>query len=248
MSSVTFYETASKMLALTLNRLGDLSGYGTDVPGYNLTQHGGYPSLKSATGAPPMTPAGALTSIPADESTLKLYTSSTLPADSWVQLSAPADGHYTYFSDYSSVFTAITWDGPVVSYYLASAKINGVNYIGVLAVRTDEGNVGWGFFYSPSGATLYNNSNISLDPGDKGFVPAGNKGHRPTGGGIDSGWKPVYPTDELEQPGAPDESVASAVRTGFLNIYQLNEANLVKLGKCLFDGLLAKLNNIFGLP
>ena len=248
MSSITFYETATKMWALTLNKLGDLSGYGADVPGSMLSRHGQFPYIKSAEGAPPISPAGALTSITAEGSALKLYTSSTLPNDSWVELTAPDNGHYTYYSDYSSVFTALTWDGPIVNYYLASAKINGINYIGVLAVRTDEGNVGWGFMYSPSGAELYNNSTISLDPGDKGFEPAGNKGHRPTGGGTDSGWKPVYPGDNLTQPGAPDESVASAAGSGFLTAYKITSNNLRLLGKALFGGLLTKLSNIFVDP
>lgn len=89
---------------------------------------------------------------------------------------------------------------------------------------------------------------INADPGDRGFRPVGDIADNPLGGGDISGQRPGYTTDVLTQPGAPDESVASAVASGFVNIYKLNEENLRRLGLCLFDGLLSKLNNIFMNP
>lgn len=248
MSSVTLYETASKMLEMTVTNLGDLSGYGTEYEGWMLVQQGSYPYLKSASGAPPASPAGALNSIQPEGSELKLYTSSDLPANSWVRLWNPVGtSQYQMFGDYSDTACAIYWNGPIVNYYLAVATVNGVAYLGVLAVRTDDVTC-WGFFYSESAHQLYVNANISRFPGEPGFEPAGNKGHRPTGGGIDSGWKPVYPGDNLTQPGAPDESVASAAGSGFLTAYKISSNNLRLLGEALFGGLLTKLANIFVDP
>ncbi len=89
---------------------------------------------------------------------------------------------------------------------------------------------------------------LNPDPGNRGFRPIGDLAQNPLGGGDISGERPGYTTDILTQPGAPDESVASAVGSGFVNVYQLNEANLQRLGLCLFDGLLSKLNNIFMNP
>lgn len=89
---------------------------------------------------------------------------------------------------------------------------------------------------------------INADPGDRGFRPVGDIADNPLGGGDISGQRPGYTTDVLTQPGAPDESVASAAGSGFVNIYKLDEGNLRRLGLCLFDGLLSKLNNIFMNP
>lgn len=89
---------------------------------------------------------------------------------------------------------------------------------------------------------------LNPDPGDRGFRPIGDLADNPLGGGEISGERPGYTTDILTQPGAPNENVASAVGSGFVNIYKLDEANLQRLGLCLFDGLLSKLNNIFMNP
>ena len=91
-------------------------------------------------------------------------------------------------------------------------------------------------------------STLGVNPGEEGFVPIGEITRYTIGGGEISGERPGYTTDILTQPGAPDESVASAAGSGFVNVYQLNTANLKRLGECLFDGLLAKLNNIFMSP
>lgn len=91
-------------------------------------------------------------------------------------------------------------------------------------------------------------STLGVNPGEKGFQPIGEITRYPIGGGDISGERPGYTTDILAQPGAPDESVASAAGSGFINIYSLNTANLQRLGEVLFDGLLSKLNNVFMSP
>ena len=76
----------------------------------------------------------------------------------------------------------------------------------------------------------------SVDAGDKGFRPITIKPTQPTqGGGSTSGGSPTYPTDVLTQPGAPDESVASAAASGLLNAYKIDAANLAHLCYNLFS-------------
>lgn len=94
---------------------------------------------------------------------------------------------------------------------------------------------------------------ISAAPGTKGFRPVADIAKNTIGGGNESGYLPGYTTDELELPGAPDESAASAVKSGMINVYQITEANLNALGRALFGtegigGLITKLQNSFLSP
>ena len=90
--------------------------------------------------------------------------------------------------------------------------------------------------------TIYTNSLISgaydNEPGTKGFRPtaARTTRDRPGNGGRGSTNKkdPDYASDSVTQPGAPDESAASAVGSGFINCYKIDSANLVKVGQCLY--------------
>ncbi len=89
---------------------------------------------------------------------------------------------------------------------------------------------------------------VEASSGEKGFRPIEAITKNTIGGGTTSGAIPGYTTDVLTQPGAPNESVASAIGSGFINVYKLDTNNLVRLGKCLFDGLISKLTNIFMNP
>lgn len=89
--------------------------------------------------------------------------------------------------------------------------------------------------------------------GNEGFKPIGDIARYTIGGGDISGELPGYTTDELELPGAPDESVASAVKSGMINVYQITDTNLAALGRALFgtegiNGLITKLENSFLNP
>lgn len=85
------------------------------------------------------------------------------------------------------------------------------------------------------------NAKSEADPGESGFKPTGDYtddnfpgiGGRPS----DDPHKtdPDYPSDTILQPGAPDESVASAAGSGFITAYKMTTANLRELGKCLFS-------------
>ena len=77
-----------------------------------------------------------------------------------------------------------------------------------------------------------------LDPGKKGFEPTAARTNKniPGIGGRGTSQKkdPDYASDTVTQPGAPDESVASAVGSGFINCYKIDTANLAKVGQCLY--------------
>ena len=83
-------------------------------------------------------------------------------------------------------------------------------------------------------ASLVMNYQVSKDPGDKGFTPIKTIVDI-RGGGKTSGSKAIYTTDVLEQPGAPDESKASAIGSGFITAYDITEANLANVGACIWS-------------
>lgn len=76
------------------------------------------------------------------------------------------------------------------------------------------------------------------DPGQKGFIPTGaytTKNIPGVGGRGETNKKdPDYAAASITQPGAPNESVASAIGTGFINAYKIDKANLQALGECLW--------------
>lgn len=83
------------------------------------------------------------------------------------------------------------------------------------------------------------------DPGEVGFQPIKNIAKYPTGGGDLSGETAGYDTDVLAQPGAPDESAASAVGSGLITIYNISNSQLTELAKCLYsDTLLDAIVNL----
>lgn len=82
-------------------------------------------------------------------------------------------------------------------------------------------------------ASLVMNYQVSKDPGDKGFTPIKTIVDI-RGGGKTSGSKAIYTTDVITQPDLPNESKASAIGSGFINAYQMEDTDLVNLGKCLW--------------
>lgn len=81
-----------------------------------------------------------------------------------------------------------------------------------------------------------------LDPGQKDFIPTGAHTSRNIPGvggrGKTNKKEPDYLGVSVTQPGAPDESVASAIGTGFINCYKMDTANLRKVGACLYGSTL----------
>ena len=86
------------------------------------------------------------------------------------------------------------------------------------------------------------------DPGKKGYKPTatrydpdkkagiGGKGHNP-----DPGKNPGYASDDISNPGAPDESSASVIGSGLVRAYKITKSNLGALAECLYG------TTLFGL-
>lgn len=107
-------------------------------------------------------------------------------------------------------------------------------------------------YYDPS---IILNDIYGLAPGGKGFRPTAARttkdipgnGGRPTG--QPNKKDPDYSSATVTQPGAPDESAASAIGSGFLRPYCINSANLDNVGKCLYSTTLrTALENLFINP
>lgn len=83
---------------------------------------------------------------------------------------------------------------------------------------------------------------VDRDPGSKGFKPtaARTTKYKPGNGGrgTSNTKNPAYAGDHVEQPGAPDESAASAVKSGFLNCYKMTQSELNKVCACLYSDTL----------
>lgn len=105
--------------------------------------------------------------------------------------------------------------------------------------------------YYPSLTT----TNWNESSGEKGFRPTAARTDKniPGNGGRPSGQinkkTPDYNSDSVTQPGAPDESSASVVRSGFLNVYKMTEAELNKVCGALYsDTLLDAVKSVFVNP
>ena len=136
--------------------------------------------------------------------------------------------------NYSSVYVT-TWFAPAVFEY------EGGYIFGCIAVCADASS---GFnkniIYICLDTSITPKSFIEpdYDPGQKGFNPTGaytTKNIPGNGGrGATNKKDPSYAGDSVSQPGAPNESVASAIGTGFINAYKITKADLKTLGECLW--------------
>lgn len=134
------------------------------------------------------------------------------------------------------------------SCYLAHGWIDNKEVIGFLGIDTRSAQY-------PSYLTpyfIYNEdysdwllSYAMPDPGEKDYRPTGTssgklgvggKGHK-----TDAGNKPGYLTDDISNPGAPDESSASVIGSGLVRAYKITKTNLGALAECLYG------TTLFGL-
>lgn len=126
------------------------------------------------------------------------------------------------------------------------------NYFGVIGFQSEPNSAYKTVFIISWDPSVTNHSYLQpgASPGTKDFKPVSNIIDLPyVGGGDESGAIPDYDTDVLSQPGAPDESKASVVGSGFLTVYDVTEANLINLGKCLFSSnILTGIANLFINP
>lgn len=170
-------------------------------------------------------------------------------ADDYIELTSHSDYFYP-----GSAFTPHI----LADCWLVTFKINNARSMGFL-LRGD------GWYYSPDYSdcaslmyqngtndmfnVMWNHLTISESPGEKGFKPIKDLTQHTKGGGEVSGKTPGYKTEDLSQPTAPNESVASAVGSGFINCYKIDSANLNKVGQCLFSpNLTQMLNGLFMNP
>lgn len=94
---------------------------------------------------------------------------------------------------------------------------------------------------------------LDVDPGQTGFVPTGaHTTHQKPGiGGRGTSNKkdPDYASDTVTQPTAPNESAASAIKSGFLKTYRMTQGELDKICSALYsDTLLDVIKTAFVNP
>lgn len=79
---------------------------------------------------------------------------------------------------------------------------------------------------------------VSESPGDEGFEPIHYKNNKNRGGGKKNGKTPTYQSNVLSNPDEPDETAASIVGSGYVNVYKIDKTNLANMGHCLFNDTL----------
>ena len=126
-----------------------------------------------------------------------------------------------------------TWFAPCIFDY-QGGYVFGFVFVYVQGyTKTDKIVIGLDTTITPDSFTV-----PDYDPGQKGFNPTGaytTKNIPGNGGrGATNKKDPSYAGDSVSQPGAPNESVASAIGTGFINAYKITKGNLQTLGECLW--------------
>lgn len=265
MSIAYFYFMGNKIEVPVLD-LGDVSEYSTyysqnpptPAEGYNTlnmsTDFGGEFRVKSEQGEPPVS-FSASDEINTSNTPLYPRQSSSIS----VTFTAQGDWHlYSVNSNNQSQFQfnnrsfSISVPGHVC---LAFGYINDERYLGFMLYEDPVYPSGsrWAFFYQLGTDDILNVLDELLEydqePGEKGFRPTGayTTKHRPGNGGRGSTNKkqPDYASHAITQPGAPDESVASAIGSGFLTCYKIDSANLANMGKNLYgDNMINIIKNI----
>lgn len=137
------------------------------------------------------------------------------------------------------------------SCYLAHGWIDDEEVIGFLGIDTRSAQ--YPSYLCPF--FIYNESYSDFlleyllpEPGQKGYRPTGtiyDKNNKPGVGGKgnkrDPGNRPGYSSDDISNPGAPDESSASAMKSGLIQAYRMTESNLGNLTTCLYGTTLGGL-------
>lgn len=259
MSIAYFYFMGNRIEVPVLD-LGDVSEYSTyysqspatPAEGYNTlnmsTDWGGDFRVKSEPGEPPVSFSA---SDEINTSNTPLYPRQGSSVS--VTFTAQGDWHlYSVNSNNQSEFNfnnrsfSISVPGHVC---LAFGYINDERYLGFLLYEDPVYPTGsrWAFFYQLGTDDILNVLDDLLEydqePGEKGFRPTGayTTKHRPGNGGRGTTNKkqPDYAADAITQPGAPNESVASAIGSKFINAYKIDKANLAAVGSCLWGSDLA---------
>lgn len=161
--------------------------------------------------------------------------------------------YYTGGTVYAETNDRSGWsDDTYTCVYLATAVINNIEYLGLYLTGVNVGpddDDAWIFAYNLNATDAWNEIQEILPlepaPGQQGYKPTGTKykGNKAIGGrgkhSKDHGRKPGYYTDILTNPGAPDESGASAIHSGMLMAYDVTDNALANFATCLFSSTLA---------
>ena len=235
-------------------QLGDLTNFESGYPG-GLSQSSGGTSWAAKQGTWDNRPADPLKSEsilldnmsgiyypdpPSTAYAINIYHESYAPSDMpWeFRIEAQSGGNPTVGIN--------TWGSRNTQSYVwfAVAMLNMIQRFGFY-IYNEDARV-WAFIYQPQNSDslneIWSEAETGASPGDKGFIPTGaytNKNKPGIGGkGTDPGATPRYKGDPVTQPGAPDESQASAVGSGFINCYMIDTSNLNKVGQCLYGSTL----------
>lgn len=235
-------------------QLGDLTNFESGYPG-GLSQASGGTSWAAKQGTWDNRPADPLKS----ESILLDNMSGTYypnPPSTAYGISIYHDSYAPSTMPWELRINALTGGSPTVGFntwgnrdtqsyvWFAVAMLNMIQRFGFY-IYNEDARV-WAFVYQPQNSDslneIWSEAETGASPGDKGFIPTGaytNKNKPGIGGkGTDPGATPRYKGDPVTQPGAPDESQASAVGSGFINCYKIDTANLNKVGQCLYGSTL----------
>ena len=235
-------------------QLGDLTNFESGYPG-GLSQSSGGTSWAAKQGTWDNRPADPLKSEsilldnmsgiyypnpPSTAYAINIYHESFAPSD------MPWEFRIEAQSGGSPTVGLNTWGSRNTQSYVwfAVAMLNMIQRFGFY-IYNEDARV-WAFVYQPQNSDslneIWSEAETGASPGDKGFIPTGaytNKNKPGIGGkGTDPGATPRYKGDPVTQPGAPDESQASAVGSGFINCYKIDTTNLQKVGQCLYGSTL----------
>lgn len=228
-STITESNVLSKLEDI-LSDLGlSIKVYGNLVPTFSTVQNNRL--TKSNTGL--VNPYYNF-NIYAGTSDYKRYYFSFTSSGASQQLSAVSGTYSSRY--YSSVATALTFNNNTFGMLLFEIQRQTNKTSGTCTLTV----------YQDTSTT--NALTVEAYPGEQGFIPIriDPDPYDPRGGGTLSKQKPNYSTDVLTQPGEPDESVASAIGTGFIHAYDITKGNLTNVAKCLFSStLLTALANLF---
>lgn len=246
-------------ISVPLIEMGDLTSYESDISelGISTTLVGSI-NTKGAFGTPPGGTPSPNNKI--NTSTVPIYPDN-VGTTYYINATSQGGGVYLFtanggtsmgFDNYCGQSVGVQTIGNV---FLARASVDGYTRLGFLCINPlqDNYSYSWAFFYQETANGALNKINelltTSAIPGDKGFRPIGSRTRITIGGGSISGERPTYGSVTIPQPGEPDESSASIIGSGMINVYMVDSGNLERLGQALFSSTWDNwVTNIFRNP
>lgn len=192
--------------------------------------------------------------------------SESISSNDYFRVTETTAGVYSLYANTDGIYNVAnitTASDGYAQYFLAIAHIGNDDYLGIYAYGTGLGpdeHPAWMFAYNEDAEQAWNVLQSILitetPPGKKDFKPTktrytkfmkgiGGRGH----GATHKGQTPAYETDDISNPGAPDETYASAIGSGFVHAYNIVQNSLDGLAKCLWGTTLGTaITNLFVNP